>query len=76
MNRKFAGKRVLTLGIQEIANGNGMRSILVDRRLSEHFLLALLRPDAHVLLSESLSMCGNVLALLYLVSEVGRESKI
>jgi hypothetical protein len=46
----------LTLRIQEVAHGDGVTALLVDRRLPEHLLSLGFRSDAHILLTQMLDM--------------------
>jgi hypothetical protein len=56
-----------TLGVQEVGNGNGMRSVS-GIWCFEDLLNMSLRVDAHVLLSESFGMLLDVCVLLEAVS--------
>ena len=68
MRKEFLHIERLTLCVQEVADGNSMRSIVVDCRISEHLFPVLLGPNAHVLLPESLSMPSNVVTLLIAIN--------
>lgn len=61
-----------TLSIQEVADGNGVRSIC-DVRCFEHLLHVCLRLDAHVLLPESLRLLLEACILLQKIRTRFRE---
>jgi hypothetical protein len=50
----------LTLGIQEVADGDGVAALVVDRGILEHLIGVGLGADAHVLLAQMLHMSIDV----------------
>lgn len=47
---------MLTLGVHEVADGNGVVLVSVHRLLAEHGLSVALGPTSHVFLAESLHL--------------------
>ena len=57
-----------TLSVQEVADGDGVSGLGIDRGIFEHLIGVLLGTHAHVLLAKSLNVVTDVCALLRLVS--------
>jgi hypothetical protein len=61
-------RRQLTLSVEEVADGDWVAALGVERRLAEHLVDVLLGTNTHVLLTESLHLLANAVLLLCKVS--------
>lgn len=59
---------MLTLSVQEVANGNCMVTVALEGGVLEHVVAMSLWSDTHVLLAESLCVSANVGGFLSIVS--------
>lgn len=65
LRRSADGNLREVLSVQEVADGNGVALLRLDRGVLEHLVGVALRADAHVLLAERLHVIANVGVLLF-----------